>query len=85
MERVTFTGSPSFSTNGTGSLDPVDETAPWPENMVLFGAPSDEIDMNWDRLIGHRYFSISEEEAKRAWGDKRHEYVDQRKGGYTAG
>jgi hypothetical protein len=53
--------------------------------MVLFGSPSPEIDANWGRLIGDRYFSISEDEAKRAWGDKRHEYVDEWAGGYTAG
>jgi hypothetical protein len=49
------------------------------------GEPSHEIDENWQRLIGKRYFSISEEEARRAWGDKRHEFVDQNMGGYTAG
>jgi hypothetical protein len=63
----------------------VDKTARWPENMILFGPPSREIDNNWAKLIGKRYFSISEDEAERAWGDKRHDYVDERQGGYTAG
>jgi hypothetical protein len=85
LERVRFKGSPHFHANGTGYLDPVDGTRPWPEDMVLFGPPSQEIDNNWERLIGNRYFSVSEEEAKMAWGDKRHEYVDQRRGGYSAG
>lgn len=85
MEQIRFKGSPKFSSNGTGSINSVDETAPWPENMLLFGEPSREIDANWERLIGYRYFSISEEEATRAWGEKRHEYIDQRRGGYTAG
>lgn len=62
-----------------------DESAPWPENIRYVGEPSPEIDENWQRLIGKRYFSISEEEAKRAWGDRRHEFVDQNMGGYTAG
>jgi hypothetical protein len=53
--------------------------------MVLFGSLSSEIDDNWERLIGGRYFSISEEEATREWGENRHEYVDERKGGYSAG
>ncbi|KAK7937206.1 Cyclochlorotine biosynthesis protein O [Apiospora aurea] len=85
LELVTFRRSPHFNMNGSGYLDPVDKEAPWPENMVLFGDPSDEIDDNWDRLIEDRYFSITEEEATRAWGDKRHEYVDEGEGGYTAG
>lgn len=85
MEQIRFKGSPHFDINGTGFLDPVNKTASWPENMDLFGPPNPEIDTNWDQLIGNRYFSISEEEAERAWGDKRHEYVDERKGGYTAG
>jgi len=62
-----------------------DETAPWPENVRYVGEPIHEIDENWQRLIGKRYFSISEEEAKKAWGDRRHEFVDQNMGGYTAG
>ncbi|KAK8022820.1 Cyclochlorotine biosynthesis protein O [Apiospora rasikravindrae] len=85
LELVTFRRSPQFNINGTGYLDPIDKKAPWPENMVLFGPPSDEIDDNWDRLIEDRYFSITEEEATRAWGEKRHEYVDEELGGYTAG
>ncbi|KAI1323290.1 hypothetical protein F5Y16DRAFT_403593 [Xylariaceae sp. FL0255] len=85
LEQIRFRGSPRFFPNGTGWLEPVDETAPWPRNMVLFGPPSKEIDHNWQRLIGSRYFSISESEAQRAWGTERHRYVDQRKGGYSAG
>ncbi|KAK8109313.1 hypothetical protein PG984_015114 [Apiospora sp. TS-2023a] len=85
LELVTFRRSPRFDINGTGFLDPVDTKAPWPENMVLFGTPSEQIDNNWDRLISDRYFSVSEEEATRAWGDRRHEYVDEEEGGYTAG
>ncbi|KAK3389753.1 hypothetical protein B0H63DRAFT_537823 [Podospora didyma] len=85
LQKVRFRGSPNFSNKGTAFLDPVDKTAPWPENMVLFGPPSPEIDANWDRILDGRYFSISEDEAERAWGDKRFEYVDEMYGGYTAG
>jgi len=53
--------------------------------LELFGEPNPQIDANWEKLIGGRYVSISEEEATRAWGHKRHEYVDQELGGYTAG
>ncbi|KAG0648415.1 hypothetical protein D0Z07_5517 [Hyphodiscus hymeniophilus] len=85
LETRRFTGSSHFYGNGTAWLDPVNPTSPWPENMQLFGTPTPEIDHNWERLLGGRYVSISEEEATRAWGEKRHEYVDQEVGGYTAG
>jgi hypothetical protein len=86
LERIRFTRSPRFLANGTGYLDPVDTAGTvWPENMVLFGPPSPAIDDNWRRLIGHRYFAVSEDEAARAWGERRHEYVDEYAGGYTAG
>ncbi|KAF3768640.1 hypothetical protein M406DRAFT_327065 [Cryphonectria parasitica EP155] len=85
LELVRFTGSPHFYANGTAWRDPVDPNAPWPDNMQLFGDPTPEVDENWEQYIGKRYFSISEEEAIRAWGDKRHEYVDQKRGGYSAG
>ncbi|KAL7904109.1 hypothetical protein GGI35DRAFT_490820 [Trichoderma velutinum] len=85
LEQIRFRGSPQFSINGTGSLEPMDNTARWPENMKLFGVPSTELDENWERLIGNRYFSVSEEEAEKAWGEKRFDYVDELDGGYTAG
>ena len=85
LEQIQFRRSPNFLVNGTGWLDPVDKTAPWPENMVLFGPPNPEIDRNWGRLIGGRYFAISEEEAIKIWGKDRHRYIDERQGGYTAG
>ena len=85
LEKRRFTGSSHFHDNGTAWLDPVDESAPWPENMQLFGSPSVEIDHNWERLLGGRYVSVSGGEATRAWGEKRFEYVDQELGGFTAG
>ncbi|EWG41480.1 hypothetical protein FVEG_03591 [Fusarium verticillioides 7600] len=85
LEEVQFRGSPHFYHNGTPWMKDPDEIAPWPENVRYVGEPSHEIDENWQRLIGKRYFSISEEEARRAWGNKRHEFVDQNMGGYTAG
>ncbi|KAK3692432.1 hypothetical protein B0T22DRAFT_531912 [Podospora appendiculata] len=82
LEQIRFRGSPRFLTsNGTGYLPPVDPAARWPENMDLFGAPSQEVDANWERLIGRRYFSVSEEEAVRAWGEERFRFVDRVEGG----
>lgn len=66
-------------------MPPVDKTAKWPENHRFVGEPSAEIDDNWMGLLEDRYFSISEEEAAEAWGDRRHDYVDEEHGGYTAG
>lgn len=85
LEKVRFTGSPHFYYNGTPWRQPVDESAPWPENVRYFGEPSPEIEVNWEKLIGRRYFSLSEQEAIKAWGKKHKEYVDERLGGYTAG
>lgn len=85
LERVRFIGMPLFAANGTPLEAPIDETAPWPENLQYFGEPSPEIDANWKRLIGTRYFSVSEDEAVRVWGERRHEYINYQKGGYTAG
>ncbi len=85
LERVRFTGSPHFYANGTMWTDPVDPSRPWPENIRWFGPRSPELDGEWVRYIGKRYISISEAEAKRAWGDRYREYVDHTRGGYTAG
>ncbi len=67
------------------SHKPYDEATPWPENVSYFGEPSPEIDANWNKLIEWRYFSISEQEAKSVWPDTYQDYVDELKGGWTAG
>lgn len=85
LQNIQFTGSPHFYHNGTSWRQPINQSLPWPENVQYFGEPSPEVDANWDKLIGGRYFSLSEEEAIEAWGEKYHEYVDELLGGYTAG
>jgi hypothetical protein len=85
LEQVRFSGSPEFDAKGRMHHKPWDPNTPWPENVPYFGQPSPEIDENWKKLIGHRYFSISEEEAKSIWPGTYHEYVDQYEGGWTAG
>jgi hypothetical protein len=84
LEIVRFGGSPIFDENGTMHTPPVDKTANWPENLD-FTSQTKEADDNWLELLEDRYFSISEEEAVGAWGEDRHAYVDQDRGGYTAG
>lgn len=85
LEVKRFVGSPKFDQNGTMWMDTVDPTAKWPENLSFTGDLSDEIDENWNQIVEDRYFSVSEDEAIAAWGDRRHEYVDEVYGGYTAG
>ncbi len=85
LEQVRFTGSPEFDSQGKMHHKPWDGSIPWPENVRYFGDPSPQIDENWSKLIGLRYFSISEEEAKSVWPDNYSEYIDQLQGGYTAG
>lgn len=57
----------------------------WPENETYIGPPTDELDDAWFRLWNPFGFSISEEEAKAAFGDKYVDYYDGFDGGYTAG
>jgi hypothetical protein len=85
LEQVRFTGSPEFDSEGLMHHKPWDENTPWPENVRYFGEPSPDIDENWRKLIGMRYFSISEEEAKTVWPNNYDDYIDQLQGGYTAG
>jgi hypothetical protein len=66
-------------------MDATDPKARWPENLRFTGDLSDEVDENWNQIVEDRYFSVSEAEAIEAWGDHRHEYVDEELGGYTAG
>ncbi|KAJ5645837.1 hypothetical protein N7490_002209 [Penicillium lividum] len=80
-----FHGSPHFEANGTAWREAVDSSAPWPENKAFFGSPGAEIDNEWNHLIRPRYFSVSEVEAKQAWGAGYTKYRDPLFGGYTAG
>lgn len=85
LEVKRFVGSPKFDENGTMWMDATNPEARWPENLRFTGDLSDDIDENWNQIVEDRYFSVSEAEAIEAWGDRRHEYVDEEYGGYTAG
>ncbi|RQM04973.1 hypothetical protein DH86_00003697, partial [Scytalidium sp. 3C] len=86
LREVKFTGSPRFYDNGTTWKPKLDKThAIWPENLTFFGPQSDEIDDAWEGIWEPFGFSISEEEAKAAWGDKHMQYRDPINGKYTAG
>jgi hypothetical protein len=79
-----FTGTPRFEPNGT-TWRTSSPDAKWPENVTYAGTPSQAIDDAWDDLIGCRYVSLSENEARSTWGDKYTEYRDEGLGGWTAG
>ncbi|KAH8819356.1 hypothetical protein F5884DRAFT_9763 [Xylogone sp. PMI_703] len=56
-----------------------------PDDKVYTGTPSPEIDHAWHELLWGRYFSISEEEAKRLWPDNYEDFRDREKSGFTGG
>lgn len=57
----------------------------WPENETYVGQPTEELDNAWFRLWDPFGFSISEAEARAAFGDNYEDYYDGVEGGYTAG
>ena len=85
LHKIRFTGSTLFHENGTAWIPAVVENASWPENETYFGSPSQRIDQVWWDLVMPFEVSISEDEAKAAWGEKYMEYRDEGLGGYTAG
>ncbi|CAA9964399.1 DUF3328 domain containing protein [Pyrenophora teres f. maculata] len=74
-----FDGNVTFLENATEILH-LD-----PQTPLYVGPPSPEIDHNWEVITETRYWSISEDEAKRLWGVGRAQYQDHIKGGYTGG
>ncbi|SMQ50671.1 unnamed protein product [Zymoseptoria tritici ST99CH_3D1] len=56
-----------------------------PSEPAYVGDPTPAIDKAWDELVGHRYWSIAESEAKSLWGVNHVQYRDYVKGGYTGG
>ena len=55
------------------------------DEPIYVGEPGPEIDQAWESLVEGRYFSISEDEAKRLWGKDYEIYRDLHKGGFTGG
>ncbi|KAH8654597.1 hypothetical protein BGZ60DRAFT_418842 [Tricladium varicosporioides] len=77
-KRVLFEGSPVFYPNGTMHFP---ETA----SPKYVGEPSEEIDRNWDALTKNRYWVLSAEEARQAWGEKYTDFWDEATKSYMAG
>jgi len=79
LERVRFSGTPLFRENGT-AYRKVNANEP-----QYVGPPSDEIDSAWAGLIHGRYVSITEDEARNAWGENYEEYYQDPVLGFVAG
>jgi len=79
MEHRKFWGAPRWTKEGVGSL------LTDPNEPVFVGEATDQLDDNWDDFIGDRYFEITEDEARAAWGPGYHEYYEHNEGGYVAG
>ncbi|PQE29314.1 hypothetical protein CJF30_00004345 [Rutstroemia sp. NJR-2017a BBW] len=73
--KTTFTGGVDFTPEGVEVLHP----------SLYVGEPSTEIDEAWNAIIGgeSHYFSVSEDEAKKLWGDESDRYRDRIRGGWT--
>lgn len=79
VQLRTFTGAPSFDSNGH-------VVVPHPDPVRYVGKPTPEVDEAWERLVGGRYFLISEDEARATWGDDEYrDYWSWDRGGYVAG
>ncbi|KAM3418540.1 hypothetical protein BST61_g4518 [Cercospora zeina] len=84
LEQVQFTGAPKFDDEGEPFFD-------YDQNQVLFsGTPTEAIDRAWDQLIERRYFIITNDEAREAWGPGYEQYyrfpdTPHHEGGYVAG
>lgn len=72
FKQVKFQSPVDFEPNGHEFL--VEQ----PGAKKYIGESWDEIDANWEELLWGRYFSISEDEAKRLWGDDYEKYWDYR-------
>ncbi|EFQ36605.1 uncharacterized protein GLRG_11750 [Colletotrichum graminicola M1.001] len=81
LQEKWFEGSPVFHDDGQ-------EYVPEPEDgdqrPKYVGEPSKEIDHNWEQLHWGRFFLLSEEEARSAWGPDYTKFWAPREGGYVA-
>jgi hypothetical protein len=79
LQKVTFTGSPSFAADGT------EYVKPQPDLKQYVGPPNAAIDKNWNELTANRYFLLTAAEAEEAWGPSYVNFWDEQHGGYSAG
>ncbi|KAI4863016.1 hypothetical protein F4820DRAFT_428419, partial [Hypoxylon rubiginosum] len=81
LEERLFTGSPAFLDDGTEYVPPPPDGIPRPKYV---GEPSREIDHNWALLHWGRFFLLTDDEARDAWGPRYKEFWAPKQGGYVA-
>ncbi|KAI1347179.1 hypothetical protein F5Y01DRAFT_319015 [Xylaria sp. FL0043] len=78
IQQYRFTGSPHFDEDKGEYIPP--ESPSW---RYIGSGP--EVDSAWEELVKNRYFLLTDEEAKEAWGDDYTEYWNNNRGGYLGG
>ncbi|WQF82960.1 Putative mycotoxin biosynthesis protein UstYa [Colletotrichum destructivum] len=81
VEEKWFEASPAFLDDG---FEYIPEREDGTQRLKYVGEPSKEIDHNWEQLHWGRFFLLSEEEARAAWGPDYTKYWAPREGGYVA-
>ncbi|KAK3949211.1 hypothetical protein QBC32DRAFT_176948, partial [Pseudoneurospora amorphoporcata] len=86
VKTTLFGGSPRFKEDGTEYVPDMDRGNMNGEEHhgAYVGTPRREIDHNWALLHWGRFFLLTEEEAKSAWGDEYKEFWSPKHGGYVA-
>ncbi|EAA30500.3 hypothetical protein GE21DRAFT_10623 [Neurospora crassa] len=82
VKTVDFGGSPRFKEDGTEYV-PVPSDGEAAHYKAYVGTPRREIDHNWALLHWGRFFLLTEQEAKSAWGDEYKQFWSPKHGGYV--
>ncbi|KAI1122965.1 hypothetical protein F5Y10DRAFT_270535 [Nemania abortiva] len=78
IQQQTFTGSPRFDPRNGEYIPP--QSPSW-----RFIGSGPEVDAAWEELSRERYFLLTDEEAREAWGDGYTQYWNNQWGGYLGG
>ncbi|KAF4816065.1 Cyclochlorotine biosynthesis protein O [Colletotrichum siamense] len=76
-----FEASPAFLDDGFEYVPEREDGTP---RTKYVGEPTKDIDHNWEQLHWGRFFLLTEDEAKKAWGPGYEKYWAPREGGYIA-
>ncbi|KAJ7151366.1 hypothetical protein C8R43DRAFT_486944 [Mycena crocata] len=78
IHKVKYHGTPQFASDGEEYVDDM------PGEVTYVGKPSEEIDEAWNELTKKRFFLLSADEARAAWGYGFRKYWNDGWGGYAA-
>ncbi|KAF3809449.1 hypothetical protein GCG54_00012730 [Colletotrichum gloeosporioides] len=81
LEEKWFEASPAFLDDGFEYVPEREDGTP---RTKYVGEPTKDIDHNWEQLHWGRFFLLTEDEAKKAWGPGYEKYWAPREGGYIA-